>query len=114
MPKRLSRDVNEAAFQMVRRSTGTEQPKVSQSDISRVMSAMGRKGGKIGGKRRLVTMTPEQRKEVALKDLLKTYKALWKKEYDPLKRNTLKKWIDQKEFEIKQHEHTRSLLRKTR
>ena len=72
MPKRLSKDINQAAFQMVRRSTGTESepsrpPRVSQSDISRVMSAMGRKGGKIGGKRRMTTMTPEQRREVALK-----------------------------------------------
>jgi hypothetical protein len=31
------------------------------------MAAMGRKGGKIGGKRRLTTMTPAQRREVALK-----------------------------------------------
>ena len=31
------------------------------------MAAMGRKGGKIGGKRRLETMTPEQRQEIALK-----------------------------------------------
>jgi len=30
------------------------------------MSAMGRKGGKIGGKRRLITMTPEHRREVAV------------------------------------------------
>ena len=77
MPKRLSRDarptdINQAAYQMVRRSTGIADsephpPKVSQSEISRAMSAMGRKGGKIGGKRRLVTMTAEQRREVALK-----------------------------------------------
>ena len=77
MPKRLSKsanpsDINQAAFQMVRRSTGTtdreqRSPKVSQSDISRVMSAMGRKGGAIGGKRRLVTMTAEQRHEAAVK-----------------------------------------------
>jgi len=33
--------------------------------LSEVMRAMGRKGGKIGGKRRLVTMTQEQRKQVA-------------------------------------------------
>jgi hypothetical protein len=64
MPKRLSRDINEAAFQMVRRSTGTETPP-KPSEISRVMSAMGRKGGKIGGKRRLETMTPEERSQVA-------------------------------------------------
>jgi len=31
------------------------------------MAAMGRKGGKIGGKRRMVTMTAEQRREVAQK-----------------------------------------------
>ena len=75
MPKRLSNsaqpsEINQAAFQMVRRSTGTEDrerrpPKVSASDISRVMSAMGRKGGKLGGKRRMVTMTAQERKDVA-------------------------------------------------
>jgi hypothetical protein len=31
------------------------------------MSAIGRKGGKIGGKRRMVTMTPEERSQVAAK-----------------------------------------------
>jgi hypothetical protein len=77
MPKRISKsarplDINQAAFQMVRRSTGTEDreirpPKVSTSDISRVMAAMGRRGGKIGGKRRLTTMTAEQRRAVAQK-----------------------------------------------
>jgi hypothetical protein len=29
--------------------------------ISKVMSEMGRKGGKVGGKRSLETMTPEER-----------------------------------------------------
>jgi hypothetical protein len=75
MPKRISKrptDINQAAFQMVHHLTGTETserlaPKVSASDISRVMAAMGRKGGKIGGKRRLTTMTAEQRREVAQK-----------------------------------------------
>jgi len=86
MRKRISKstrplDVNQAAFQMVRRSTGTEDretrpPKVSTSDISRVMAAMGRKGGKIGGKRRLTTMTAEQRRAVALK----AAKARWSKQ----------------------------------
>jgi hypothetical protein len=69
MPKRLSKDVNQAAFQMVRRSTGTEspesQPKVSRSEISRVMAAMGRKSGKIGAKRRLETMTSDERRQIA-------------------------------------------------
>lgn len=55
---------------MVRRLTGTSEPvpiKVSSSEISRVMAAMGRRGGRIGGKRRLTTMTPEQRQETARK-----------------------------------------------
>jgi hypothetical protein len=77
MPKRLSRDVNQAAFQMVQRSTSElkaeDGPEVikprslTKWDISRVMSAMGRKGGKIGGKRSLVTLTPRERKERAAK-----------------------------------------------
>jgi hypothetical protein len=76
MPKRIGtkpQDVNQAAFQMVRHLTSTEDvpakspAKVSSSDISRVMAAMGRKGGKIGGKRRMTTMTPEQRREAAQK-----------------------------------------------
>ena len=82
MPKRIrnSADVNEAAYQMVRRSTHTEDqpsrsPKPSRSEISRVMSAMGRKGGAIGGKRRLVTMTAEQRRAAAVK----ASKARWAK-----------------------------------
>jgi hypothetical protein len=31
------------------------------------MSRLGKKGGKVGGARRMVTMTPERRSEVALK-----------------------------------------------
>jgi len=50
-------------------------PKPTKLDISRVMSAMGRKGGKIGGKRSLVTLTPEQRRERALQ----AAKARWGK-----------------------------------
>lgn len=74
MPKRISKnsqDVNQAAFQMVHRLTSNDEPattvKVTRSDISRVMAAMGRRGGRIGGKRRLTTMTPERRREVAQK-----------------------------------------------
>jgi len=39
------------------------------------MSAIGRKGGAIGGKRRLLTMTPEKRREAAIK----AAQARWKK-----------------------------------
>jgi hypothetical protein len=71
--KRNSRpsDVNQAAFQMVQRSTAEPEPSkkertATKAEISRIMSAMGRKGGKIGGKASLVTMTPEKRRERAL------------------------------------------------
>jgi hypothetical protein len=68
-------DVNQAAYQMVQCSTAEPEPekptarpvKPSRSEISRVMAAMGRKGGRIGGKRRLETMTPEQRSQIAVK-----------------------------------------------
>ena len=50
--------------------------RVTKSDISRVMAAMGRRGGRIGGKRRLTTMTQEQRQEVAKK----AAQARWAKE----------------------------------
>lgn len=39
------------------------------------MSAMGKKGGKIGGKKRLESMSPEQRSQAALK----AAKARWDK-----------------------------------
>ena len=68
MPKRISKpmDINQAAFQMVRRSTGTaDPPKVTASEVSRVMAAMGRKGGKIGGTKRAANMTPEERSKSA-------------------------------------------------
>ncbi len=39
----------------------------SKEVISQVMREMGRKGGKIGGKRRLETMSAEKRSEIALK-----------------------------------------------
>ena len=81
--KRNSRpaDVNQAAFQMVQRSTAEPEPtpakkppRASKAEISRIMSAMGRKGGKIGGKASLVTMTPEERRDRALR----AAKARWK------------------------------------
>jgi len=40
---------------------------MDKTTISEVMRAMGKKGGKIGGKRSLKTMTPEQRQERARK-----------------------------------------------
>ena len=88
MPKRISRprDVNQAAFEMVRRSTSEqveappleitpETPKPSKYDISAVMAEMGRRGGQIGGKRRLETMTKAERSKVAAKATEARWKA---------------------------------------
>jgi hypothetical protein len=52
---------------------------VKEKDISEAMRLMGRKGGKIGGKRSLETMTPEQRRERAQKAAAASAKARAKK-----------------------------------
>jgi hypothetical protein len=92
MPKRTSTkkpagrpsDVDQVAAFMVRQTTeeraienqsATPKPQVSKA-ISRVMAQMGSKGGKIGGKQRLVNMSPERRSEVASQ----AAKARWAKE----------------------------------
>ena len=78
MPKRISSrptDVNQAAFLQVERSTAEPErqnakvrpSKLTKSDITRVMSAMGRKGGRIGGKHRAERMTAEERSSSASK-----------------------------------------------
>lgn len=65
MPKRThSRDINKRAFEIVREAT-TEP--ISDATRSQVMSELGRKGGVIGGKRRMETLTPERRSEIASK-----------------------------------------------
>lgn len=76
MPKRISRklkeDVNQTAFRVLQETIQESEGQSPDAEIdaflrSRVMAEMGRKGGKIGGKRRLKTMTPEQRKAAARK-----------------------------------------------
>ena len=78
------RDPNQLAAWTVAVSTGQiptpeAAPKVATSatpaNISEYMAAIGRKGGQIGGKRRLKTMTKAQRSRVAAK----AAKARWKK-----------------------------------
>ena len=65
------RDPNQLAKWIVEQST--EQAPTPEataqvpSDLSAYMAAMGRRGGQIGGKRRLVTMTAAQRKRAAQK-----------------------------------------------
>lgn len=66
------KDPNQLAKWIVEKST-EENPTAlepsadvsSRADISAYMSKIGRKGGQIGGKRRLKTMTKEQRKKIA-------------------------------------------------
>lgn len=63
------RDPNQLARWVVEESTAEAEDGPAQvpSDLSQYMAAMGRKGGKIGGKRRLDSMTPAQRREAARK-----------------------------------------------
>lgn len=81
MPKRVKQtkrtaDENEIAFQLVQRATQEpEFPQPVPSSISEYMAQIGSKGGKIGGKRRLKTMTTGQRKKAAQK----AAKARWSK-----------------------------------
>lgn len=73
MPKRNKhqerpKDVNELARALVDESTGeTDAALPTKAQVSALMARLGRKGGKIGGKRRLQTMTKEQRSAVARK-----------------------------------------------
>lgn len=62
-------DANERAHQLIKAMTEEPGPVAvpSKEEISRVMSALGRKGGKIGGAARAASMTPERRREIALK-----------------------------------------------
>jgi hypothetical protein len=79
------RDPNQLAAWTVAVSTGQipaptpPQPKIgmpaSPANISEYMAVIGRKGGQIGGKRRLKTMTKAQRSRVAAK----AANARWKK-----------------------------------
>ena len=83
------RDPNQLAAWTVAVSTGQipapepAPPKIAPSatpaNISEYMAAIGRKGGQIGGKRRLKTMTKSQRSRVAAK----AAKARWKKARKP-------------------------------
>jgi hypothetical protein len=67
------RDPNQLAKWIVDRSTSetpeekAPNPPSLDSEISKYMAAIGRKGGQIGGKRRLKTMTKAERQRVAAK-----------------------------------------------
>jgi hypothetical protein len=71
--RRRPTDINQLARQLVEEST-QDRAEPTTDEVSRVMAALGRKGGKIGGKRRMETMTSEQRSAAALK----AARARWK------------------------------------
>jgi len=62
---------NETAFNIVQQATNSP----SKSDISRIMSHMGRLGGLKGGKARAVSLSADERKIIAQK----AAKARWNK-----------------------------------
>lgn len=63
MPKRSSsKDPNEAAFRVVQEATGQKPKKKNPAAV-----AMGRLGGKKGGKARAQKLSPARRKEIAAK-----------------------------------------------
>jgi hypothetical protein len=66
MPKHAGKtqDLNQWAHDVVRRSTAEPEPKpvkLNPSLISQVMTELGRRGGKKGGKSRMAMLTPKQR-----------------------------------------------------
>lgn len=71
MPKRsrMPKDLNQLAAAIVRAATdpsdAAEKPKKRRKDPAAV--ALGRKGGKKGGKARAASLTPERRSEIARK-----------------------------------------------
>ena len=60
-------DVNELAHDLVRRSTDSVEAEPPQDAIKKLMQEMGRRGGRIGGKKRAERMTPQERSDAASK-----------------------------------------------
>lgn len=87
MPKRISKprlDTVQNARRVVMASVAApdalpETPKPSKSLISQVMAEMGRKGGQIGGKRRLETLSGRRRSQIAKQ----AARARWAKKRKP-------------------------------
>jgi hypothetical protein len=86
MPKRIStakqrpdngldfvQNAKRVSDEAISRSETSLELVVSQSTISFVMAQMGRKGGKIGGKRRMETLTPERRQEIGRQAAMKRW-----------------------------------------
>jgi hypothetical protein len=75
MPKRIKQDkrpsdISQLAHHLVDLSTHHDNDAIeppTKAQVSLFMAELGRKGGKIGGKRRLQTMTAKQRSKIAKK-----------------------------------------------
>jgi hypothetical protein len=68
--KALPIDINQRMHLLGDRSTQQTEaklPEPTKEEISRVMSALGQRGGQKGGKRRMETMTQAERSAVAFK-----------------------------------------------
>jgi hypothetical protein len=76
--KKRPTSLNQLDRHLVNISTGNQDSDIelpTRAQISRLMAELGRKGGKIGGKRRLKTMTAKERSEVAKKAAQARWKA---------------------------------------
>lgn len=79
MPKRSSKpkmDLNQLAADIAKTAT-QEPPQPAQDEISRVMKAMGRRGGLKGGKARAESLSKTRRAAIARK----AAKARWTKKH---------------------------------
>lgn len=73
--KKLPKDPNRLAYQIVKLSTEELEPQKGRSEISKYLSEIGRKGGLKGGPARAKKLTSKKRKEIARKAAI----ARWKK-----------------------------------
>ena len=75
MPKRIKHqrlptDINQVAHRLGDVSTSGDRDSIqlpTKAQVSMLMAELGRKGGRIGGKRRLHTMTQKERTQIARK-----------------------------------------------
>lgn len=67
-PKKTPKDVNQNALRVVQLSTELPEAdlEINKSLLSKIMSEMGRKGGRISGRRRMDNLSPEKRSAIAL------------------------------------------------
>ncbi len=65
---KLPKDVNERAVTIAKIATGEIEEPAKETDLIKLAaSAMGRKGGLVGGRQRAKKLTAKQRKEIAKK-----------------------------------------------